>query len=400
MPSARIRWSAWYDDTELELTFPDGWAVEQCDMHDAPDMDAATVAATITAPIGSPPLRELAQGKRSACIVIDDLSRPTQGRLLLPPVLDELDAAGIASDDVLLLGGVANHRPMVRADLLKKVGPGVLAKVRYRNHMPFDHCTLVGETSQGTPVEINDDYLAADLRILVGSIVPHGGAGFAGGAKLLMPGIASARTGLAYHRGPSAHGRYADVDGDARRDSEEAAAMVGVDFIVNMVPTSRMGAGAVVAGDVVAAHRAGVERAREIFATPTPAGRDVAVLSLYPKDTEFLQHLTAFAPWRTAPEPLVREGGTIVVALAGVEGFGTHWLFGPGMALDVGRPTRVRDRDVLIVCPNVEQGEVANGTNLFRTWSEARVWLEDKHGPTASASVYPCATIQLGPVRR
>jgi len=396
MPSATIRWSAWYEDTDLELAFPDGWDVVQCDMHDAPDMDPAAIAGAIASPIGAPRLRELARGKSSPCIVIDDLSRPTQGRLLVPPILDELATAGIPSDDVLVLGGVANHRPMVRGDLLKKLGPDVLAKVRYRNHVPFDHCTHVGETSRGTPVEINDDFLAADLRILVGSIVPHGGAGFAGGAKLLMPGIASVASGLAYHRGPATRGRYADVTSEARLDAEEAAAIVGVDFIVNTVPTSRQGVAALAAGDVVAAHRAGVERALEVFATPTPAHRDVAVLSLYPKDTEYLQHLTAFAPWKTAPEPLVREGGSIVVALAGVEGFGTHWLFGPGMALDIGRPTRVRDRDVVIVCPNVEQGEVAPGTTLFRTWAEARVWLEAKHGPVATAAVYPCATIQLG----
>jgi nickel-dependent lactate racemase len=398
MPSARIRWSAWYDDTDLALEFPDGWIVLQCDMHDAPDMTTDAVRDSIAAPIGTPRLRELARGRTSPCVVIDDLSRPTQGRLLLPRILDELAAAGIPSDDVLILGGVANHRPMVRADLVKKIGGDILAKVRYRNHTPFDHCTLVGETSRGTPIEINDDFLAADLRVLVGSIVPHGGAGFAGGAKLLLPGIASARTGLAYHRGPSSSGRYADVDNEARHDSEEAASIVGVDFIVNSVPTSRMGAAAVVAGDVVAAHRAGVEHARRVFATPTPAGCDVAVLSLYPKDTEYLQHLTAFAPWRTAAEPLVREGGTIVVALAGVEGFGTHWLFGPGMPLDASRPTRVRGRDVLIMCPNVERGEVPEGTKLFRTWDSAGEWLEAKHGPVATASVFPCATIQLGPV--
>src|SRR5207248_9253534 len=108
----------------------------------------------IASPIGTPPLRDLARSTSAPCIVIDDLSRPTQGRRLLPPILDELAAAGIAPNDVLVLGGVANHRPMMRADLLKKVGPDVLAKVRYRNHMPFEHCTLVGPTSRGTPVDV------------------------------------------------------------------------------------------------------------------------------------------------------------------------------------------------------------------------------------------------------
>ncbi|MCU1374546.1 MAG: hypothetical protein JWO68_1832 [Actinomycetia bacterium] len=394
MPHATIRWGAWFEDADVVLDFPDGWSVQQCDPTDGPDLSAAEIAAAIAAPIGTPPLRELAAGRSRPCIVIDDLSRPTRGHLLLPPVLDELAAAGIPAEDVLVIGGVANHRPMVRDDLLKKLGADVLGRCRYRNHFSFDNSDAVGD------VEINRDYLASDLRILVGSIVPHQGAGFSGGAKLLMPGICSAASALAYHRGPAAHGVYDDVDVAARAFSEQVARDVGVDFIVNSVPTSRLGVAAVVAGDVVAAHRAGVGHARRVFATEAPAAAvDVAVLSLYPKDTEFLQHITAFAPWKTATEPFVQAGGTLVVALAGSEGLGTHHLFGPGMPLAGTRATRIRDRDVIFVCPTIELGElhpdVAAATTVFRTWADARTWLEAKHGAAASAAVFPCATMQL-----
>jgi nickel-dependent lactate racemase len=395
MPSGTIRWGAWYDDIDVELAFPDGWTVEQCDPHDAPDMEAAAIAAAIADPVGSLPLRDLAIGRSRPCIVIDDLSRPTRGDLLLPPILDELRAAGIPAEDVLILGGVANHRPMVRADLLKKIGPEVLAACRYRNHFSFDNCVAVGD------VEINRDYVESDLRILVGSIIPHAGAGFSGGAKLLMPGIASAATALAYHRGPSLDGRYDDVEVAARRRSEDVAGLVGVDFIVNSVPTSRLGVAAVVAGDVVEAHRHGVAVARRVFATPAPtAGSvDVCVLSLYPKDTEFLQHITAFAPWKTAEEPIVRAGGTFVIAIAGTEGMGTHHLFGPGMPLAAARATRVRDRNVVLWCPTLERGEldpaVAAATTLVRSWPEAMARIEAEHGPRGTAAVYPCATMQL-----
>jgi hypothetical protein len=182
--------------------------------------------------------------------------------------------------------------------------------------------------------------------------------------------------------------------------SEQVAREVGVDFIVNSVPTSRLGVAGVFAGDVVDAHRAGVAFAQQVFATPAPSSPvDVAVLSLYPKDTEFLQHITAFAPWKTATEPFVKEGGTFVVALAGSEGLGTHHLFGPGMPLAGTRATRIRDRDVIFVCPTIELGElhpdVAANTTVFRTWQEARQWLEQKHGAVASAAVFPCATMQL-----
>ncbi|MCU1484011.1 MAG: hypothetical protein JWN67_757 [Actinomycetia bacterium] len=394
MPYATIRWGAWFEDADVVLDLPDGWTVEQCDPADAPDLGPAEIAAAIASPIGTPPLRELAAGRTRPCIVIDDLSRPTRGHLLLPPILDELAAAGIPAGDVLVLGGVANHRPMVRDDLLKKVGADVLRACRYRNHFSFDNCTEVGG------IEVNADYAAADLKILVGSIVPHQGAGFSGGAKLLMPGIASAASALKYHQGPAIEGVYEALDSPARVFSEQVARAVGVDFIVNSVPTSRLGVAGVFAGDVVDAHRAGVTFAQQVFATAPPSAPvDVAVLSLYPKDTEFLQHITAFAPWKTATEPFVKEGGTFVVALAGSEGLGTHHLFGPGMPLAGTRATRIRDRDVIFVCPTIELGElhpdVAANTTVFRTWAEARQWLEQKHGKEATAAVFPCATMQL-----
>lgn len=393
MPSATIRWGAWFDDTDVVLDFPEAWSVQQCDPADAPDLAPAAIAAAIAAPIGAPPLVELAAGKRRPCIVIDDLSRPTRGHLLLPPILDELAAAGIPSEDVLILGGVANHRPMVRSDLVKKLGPDVLRRCRFRNHFAFDNCAPAGD------VEINADYLASDLRILVGSILPHAAAGFSGGAKLLMPGVSSAASALEYHRGPATEGRYDDTEVAARLESERVARAVGVDFIVNMVPTSRMGVAAVVAGDVVDAHRAGVEIARRVYATPAVTGVDVCVLSLYPKDTEFLQHVTAFAPWKTAAEPIAREGGTVVVALAGSEGLGTHHLFGPGMPLAGTRATRLRGCEVVFLCPTIEVGElvpdVARDTVVFRDWPTLRDWLAARHGPAASAAVYPCATMQL-----
>ena len=145
---------------------------------------------------------------------------------------------------------------------------------------------------------------------------------------------------------------------------------------------------------------AGCEIARRVYGTPTRPGADVCVLSVYPKDAEFLQYLTAFAPWQTAPEPLVREGGTVVVALDGGEGLGSHWLFGPGMRLDGGRAPRVKGRDVVFFAPGIDRGALPPAARdeaiLFKTWEETRAWLTAKHGASARASVFPCGTIQLG----
>ena len=402
--SAAIRFGAWFDDRDLELAFPNAWQVQLCPPADGPDIGDAGIEKAFASPIGTPRLRELAAGRRRPCIVVDDLSRPTPGVRLVPALLDELRAGGIEDRDVLILAGVANHRPMTRPDLEKKLGAEVLDRCAVTNHFSWDGCVPVGTTSFGSPVEINAEFMAADLKILVGSIIPHGAAGFSGGSKLLMPGIASLASAEAYHRGSCTRGRYAVVETDARREADEAARLAGVDFLVNAIPNSRRGMAGLVTGDVVGAHRAGTEIARRVFASPTPPGADVCVLSVYPKDGEFLQYLTAFAPWQTAPEPLVREGGTVVVALEGTEGLGSHWLFGPGMRLDFARAPRVKGRDIVFFSPFVDRGSLQpaarDETILFRTWEETTDWLAAKHGERATVSVFPCATMQLGTGRR
>jgi nickel-dependent lactate racemase len=393
---ATIRWAAWADDVDLELPFPPGWSVTECPPADAADIGPEGIAAAFAQPIGSPPLHELARGGRTACVVIDDLTRPTPGARLLPTVLDELNAGGIPDDRVTILAGIANHRPMLGPDLVRKIGPEALSRCRISQHLSWEGCLPVGTTTRGTPVELNAVWMAADVRVLVGSIIPHAGTGFSGGAKLLMPGIASIDAAEAFHRGPVMQGRYDVVETEARLDAEEAARIGGATAIVNTVPTSRMGVAGLVVGDLVAAHRAGVAIAQRVFATHAPAAADVAVLSLYPKDGEFLQHLTAFAPYKTAPEPIVRDGGTIVVAVAASEGFGYHALFGPGRRMAAPNATRVRGRDVLFFCPNLYPTEVPDGTVLLRSWGDTLGWLTGKHGDAATASVFPCATIQLG----
>ena len=121
---------------------------------------------------------------------------------------------------------------------------------------------------------------------------------------------------------------------------------------------------------------------------------------IHPANTEFLQYLTAFAPWQTAPAPMVREGGTVVVALEGAEGLGSHWLFGPGMRLENKRPPGLKDRELVFFSPHMPRGALPpaarDTATLLSSWSEVLDLLKARHGERATASVYPCATIQLG----
>ena len=115
--SAVISWGACFGDEDYVLDSPSGWDVSQCDYCDGPDIGDAGVLDALAHPIGSGRLRELARGKRRPWVVIDDLSRPTLGSRLIPPILDELEAAHIPSEDTLLLVGVSNHRSLTRVDL-------------------------------------------------------------------------------------------------------------------------------------------------------------------------------------------------------------------------------------------------------------------------------------------
>lgn len=403
--TVRIPWAAYFGDIELELTFPAEWDVTVYPPADGPDIGEEGIAQAFAGPIGTPRLAELARGRRSAVIVVDDLSRPTPAHRLVPRILAELEAGGVSRDRTLILMGVANHRPLTREDMVKKLGEEVVSSVRVKNHFSWAHCEYIGTTSRGTPVALNKDFLAADLKILVGSIVPHCKPGFAGGAKLVLPGVASIDTAYAWHGPNGPPGGLMKVETEARLDAEEAARMAGVDAIVNVIPNSRRGIAGLVVGDLVAAHRAGVAIAQRVFATQVPAGVDIGVFTAYPKDTEYCQLSLAFNVWWSAPEPIVHEHGTIVACTAASEGPGFHSLMGPGMRLggewgamrNLRRPFMPRQMVVFAhgICEHDLSPEARAEMTLCRTWAHALARLRELHGTYARVAVFPCSAIQL-----
>jgi nickel-dependent lactate racemase len=397
-----IPWAAYFGDTIMELHFPDEWEVKVYPSNDGPDIGDVGIEQAFSSPIGTPCISELARGKRTASIVVDDLSRPTPAERLVPRILAELEAGGITRERVTIIAGVANHRQLTREDMVKKLGDEVVRTVRVVNHFSWDRCDYIGTTTQGTPVSLNRDFLAGEVKILVGGLFPHGTPGFGGGAKLVVPGVASIDTCYALH-GPSGPATALAVDASpARLDMEEAARMAGVSAIVNSVPTSRRGIAALVVGDVVEAHRSGVKLARQIFATRVPKDADIGVFSAYPKDSEYLQSSMAFNIWNTAPHPLVHEQGTMVVCTAASEGPGFHSLIGPGRKVESPggfMPERFAPRDVAIFSPGVNardlMPEALEGATLHQTWEGTLDRLREKHGSTARVAVFPWSSIQL-----
>ena len=180
---------------------------------------------------------------------------------------------------------------------------------------------------------------------------------------------------------------------------------LGLDCIINVVPNSRRQIAGLFVGDMVAAHLAGVQFARQVYATEMPDQPvDVAICNAYPKDTEFLQHGLALNVLASAPRPVVKEGGTIVVVTASPEGRGYHALYGPGMRYDRlreqgDRGTRSAASSPVYFSPNLSPAD-ARSDALFRRWEDLIACLEARHGPGASAAVFPCASIQLASRRQ
>jgi nickel-dependent lactate racemase len=333
----KVPWRAWYGDRDYKLTFPEEWDIQVLAHQGAPRLTRREIEVRLGAPIGTPPLAELAEGRGRVTIAVDDLARPTPAAKLLPPVIDRLTSAGVKPNDIRIIMSVAAHRPCTRQDLLKKIGEKLLDSVEVINHNPFDDLVNLGETGRGTPILINAPFMESDLKLGIGCIIPHYGPGFAGGGKIVLPGLAGIESLRANHMAMARGlpGGLARVEGNEQQeDIREAARRAGLEFIVNVVVSGKRQIVGVFAGDLVQAHSAGIEFARTVYSTEVCRELDVAVCNAYPKDTDFMQSINAFNALVTSPPGALKDNGTVVLTTAGTEGRGYHSLFGRGMSLE------------------------------------------------------------------
>src|SRR3954468_17549437 len=233
-----------------------------------PDWQAALEAA-LDRPIGAPPLAELARGKQSAAISVCDITRPAPNRRTLPPVLRRLEDAGIPRERITVLIATGLHRPATDDEIREICGPEIAAAYRVVNHDARDLSSHrhLGSTSSGTPVYIDERFLAADLHITLGFIEPHLMLGYSGGRKLIAPGLAAQETIKVLHSSrfmrDSRSCEGSIEDNPLHHELLEIARMARHDFLLDVTlgagkPGSRPITG-VFAGDAVKAHAAGVK---------------------------------------------------------------------------------------------------------------------------------------------
>jgi len=246
-------------------------------------------------PIGARPLREIVRPGERVCIVVNDITRLARTNLLLPPIVDTLNAAGVPDGDIFIVFALGIHRRQTDEERRLIVGERIFERIRSFDHISTDDASLVeiGTTSFGNRVEINREVWEADRIVLTGEIIYHLIAGYSGGRKSLAPGVAGFRTTTFNHRmifDPNC--RAGKLDGNpAHEDLLEACRLAEPDFIVNLVLSPEGGLIRVVAGHYDLAHRVGCREVDRMLAVEIDRPYDLVVASAggFPLDIDLRQ---------------------------------------------------------------------------------------------------------------
>ena len=407
--SIKVPQLLWYENSELELAFPKGWQVTLCQMmgHNRPKLSEGEMKKAFSKPIGSRPIREMAKGKREAVILFDDLSRPTRAAEIIPFILEELEEAGIGDEQIRFIAALGAHGAHTNIDFRRKLGEEIPDRFPVYNHNPFGNCTSLGKTQLGTPMAINSEVMACDLKIGIGCICPHGFSGYGGGGKILMPGVASMEAIYFNHatllKAPRDLWGPGKFEGNVfRKDIEEAARMAGLDIKVDVVVNGKGEIIGLFVGDPILEHIEGVKLAKTVYATQPPQKADIIVINNYSKANEATIGIEMAA--RT-----IKEGGGDLILIANTpEGQVTHYLFGNFGRIHKGGPLSLQPS----LPPRVDRfiifspyGDKAGGDYFAPTasiiwakkWDDVLGILEKKWGSRARVAVYADATIQYIP---
>ncbi len=283
-------------------------------------------------PIGTRLLKNSVSPMDNVVIVASDISRPSPSHILLPPILEELNEAGVADKQITIVFALGIHRKQTNDEMKKLVGEDIFNRIRCVNH-DGEKCVNIGTSKRGTPIEVFKEVVDADFLIATGNIEFHFFAGYSGGAKAVAPGVCSRETVQANHkRSFDDDARVGKIDGNpVREDLDEIGGIIGVDYMVNAILNSQKEIIKVVAGDVYKAHREGISYIDNIFRIDIDDLADIVVISPggAPKDIDLYQTNKAIENGILA----LKKGGIIVVCAECRDGLGES-LFAEAMTED------------------------------------------------------------------
>ena len=404
----RLPQNAWFGDEAVEISLPSDWEImvagipaDQCEI-----LTDAGVRERIDHPVGSSALNELAKQRNKAVIIFDDLSRPTRLEKIAPYVVEQLLAGGIKEDKISFVCALGAHGAHTRLDFEKKLGKDIVSRYSVYNHNPYENCAYAGETRYGTPLYINREVLAADLKIAIGCILPHAFNGFGGGGKNILPGISGIETIHTNHirvvqdlkdRGVGFVGNLGIRENSKMKDEiADAVKAVKLDFLINVLPNSSREPVGLVAGDPNLAYEKGVAEAGKLYITPYHGGADVVVTNANAKASEALIALIL------GTRSLKESGGDIVTVVNCPAGQIVHYMFGQfgedyGGRLWSGSsiiPQNIGRSIVYSHCAGQRFG-LHNEAMERDDWQDVLKLLQEKNGPGTKAVIYWDGTMQF-----
>jgi len=327
--------NAWIDiafgRSHLSVAMPDGADVQIIRKRDLPKLpdQRAAIRAALDAPIAARPLRQLAAGKRSACILICDITRPVPNHLFLRPMIEDLMAAGIPAARISVLVATGLHRPNEGAELEELVGdPWVLETVEVVNHFArtdADHVDLGLTRTRQTPVKLNRRFAEAELRIATGLVEPHFMAGWSGGRKVVAPGVAHHTTIRTFHSARFMEDPLAvqcNLAGNPLHEEQlEIVRMLGDVYALNTVIDEARDLVHVTFGEIIASHLAAVAFIDKVTRVQVDRrfGTIVTSSAGYPLDKTYYQTVKGMV----TPLDILAPGGTLIIASQCSEGFGS-----------------------------------------------------------------------------
>ncbi|RJS76007.1 nickel-dependent lactate racemase [Candidatus Bathyarchaeota archaeon] len=303
-------------------------SIEPKEKEGVPDA-VLEIKRALNEPIGSKRLDEIVKPEDKVAIVVDDATRPAPSHLMVPPLLEELNNAGVKDENITIIFACGTHKAVTHEEAVKLLGEAVLNRVKTVSHdCKASNLVYVGETRKhGTKVYLNHVFAEADVKILTGDIGFHYYAGYGGGRKSVLPGVSGEET-IKHNHAMLLHpnAKTGVLDGNpVHEDMVEAARLAKVDFILNVVINSEKEVVKAFAGDVEQAFYEGVKLVDEMYRIPVDRKADIVVVSPggYPADVNLFQ---AYKGVDNALE-IVKRGGVIILVAECPEGHGNQVFY-------------------------------------------------------------------------
>jgi nickel-dependent lactate racemase len=318
-----------YGKSNIEIEVPDSSTLIEPQDIEPLDNDVAAINSALENPIGTPPLKEMVKSDDTVSIVISDITRPTPNHILVPCILNALPH--VPRENFVIINGTGTHRDQTREELIQMLGEDIVdtVKIVHNHYHDKDSLVKVGHSEYGCDVYLNKDYVESDFKIVTGFIEPHFFAGFSGGPKGIMPGIAGIETIMTFHNARmigDIRSTWGNMeDNPLQNMTREINAMCKPDFMLNVALNKNKLITQVFAGELYEAHDVGCAYVKEHAMFRCDDRFDVVIASNsgYPLDQNLYQTVKGMS----AAHKIVKEGGAIIMVSECADGLPDHGKF-------------------------------------------------------------------------